>query len=244
MLVAAHRGNSRVAPENTLPAFTSALQLGVDLVELDYRHSADGVPTVFHDETLDRTTDAARVFGRQKVRLAEMPATELPALDAGGWFGPEFRGTAVPSLEEAVRTIVAGGATPLIERKCGDAAACIEVLRRTGTIERAIVQAFDWDFLAECRRLAPELTLVALGKDEFSPRVLDQLPPTGAVGVAWEDRTTTALSIDAIHQHGLKAWVWTADDPQRMRQLIGWGIDAIITNVPAVLKSVLTERAG
>src|SRR5947209_8583685 len=67
VLVIAHRGNSSVAPENTLPAFQSALDAKADLVELDYYHSADGVPVVMHDATLDRTTNSEGIFfDRQK----------------------------------------------------------------------------------------------------------------------------------------------------------------------------------
>ena len=65
VLIIAHRGDSKAAPENTLPAFRSALRAGADLVELDYYHSSDGVPVVFHDRELDRTTDAVRRWGRR-----------------------------------------------------------------------------------------------------------------------------------------------------------------------------------
>src|ERR1700733_11875767 len=69
VLVIAHRGDSLVAPENTLPAFQSAVEAGSDLVELDYVHSADGVPIVIHDETLDRTTDAKALFGGSNIAV-------------------------------------------------------------------------------------------------------------------------------------------------------------------------------
>src|SRR3989442_493509 len=99
-MVIAHRGNAVAAPENTLPAFESAVQLGADLVELDYRHSADGVPVVFHDEHLERTTDAPRRWGLQKARLCEKSAAELGELDAGSWYGRQFGGTRIPTLAE------------------------------------------------------------------------------------------------------------------------------------------------
>src|SRR5687768_9519219 len=67
VLIIAHRGNSSVAPENTLPAFQSAMEVKADLVELDYFHSADGVPVVTHDEILDRTTNAEDVLGKAKL---------------------------------------------------------------------------------------------------------------------------------------------------------------------------------
>jgi len=83
VLVIAHRGDSRAAPENTLAAFASAMSLGVDLVELDYLHTADGVPVVFHDDELDRLTDAPARWG-PKIPLATKSLAELKQLDAGG----------------------------------------------------------------------------------------------------------------------------------------------------------------
>ena len=83
VLILAHRGDSRVAPENTLPAFASALSLNADLVELDYLHSADGVPVVFHDETLDRCTDACRRLGNSEIKFASQTLAQLRQLDAG-----------------------------------------------------------------------------------------------------------------------------------------------------------------
>jgi hypothetical protein len=83
VLVIAHRGDSAAAPENTLPAFASAIRAGADLVELDYHHSADGVPVVLHDPTLDRTTDARARFGAQNVEVATKSLEELLQLDAG-----------------------------------------------------------------------------------------------------------------------------------------------------------------
>ena len=74
VLVIAHRGDSKVAPENTLPAFASAVKAGADLVELDYLHSADGVPVVFHDGELDRTTNACQLWGGEKIRLDQQNA--------------------------------------------------------------------------------------------------------------------------------------------------------------------------
>ncbi len=105
LLAIAHRGASAVAPENTLPAFQAALQIGgaadgsdrVDLVELDCRESADGVPLVFHDERLDRTTDWRRHAAlAPSDRLDHWTAEQLSALDAGGCFQPAFAGAGFP----------------------------------------------------------------------------------------------------------------------------------------------------
>src|SRR5262245_14376533 len=80
VLVIAHRGDSKVAPENTLPAFESAVRAQADLVELDYFHSSDGVPVVFHDDTLDRTTNAVKLWRATKIKIESKPLTELRRL--------------------------------------------------------------------------------------------------------------------------------------------------------------------
>ena len=98
VLVIAHRGNSSVAPENTLPAFAKALAAKADLVELDYHHSADGVPFVLHDDNLDRTTNAQELLGKKKVLVVDLSAAELARLDAGLWFNEDFKGTKIATL--------------------------------------------------------------------------------------------------------------------------------------------------
>ncbi len=138
LLAIAHRGASTVAPENTLPALRAALELGgsggsahkVDMVELDYRESADGVPVVFHDELLDRTTDACALWRQAKIPLAGKRLADLSALDAGSWFCPSFPGVPIPTLVEAVE-LITPAAIALVERKAGPADRCIELLRKS-----------------------------------------------------------------------------------------------------------------
>lgn len=91
VLVLAHRGNSREAPENTLPAFVSAAKLGIDFIELDYRHTADDVPLVIHDEYLDRTTDAQAQWHQTKIALAGKTLAELHRWTRGVGFRPNSR---------------------------------------------------------------------------------------------------------------------------------------------------------
>jgi glycerophosphoryl diester phosphodiesterase len=234
VLVIAHRGDSKVAPENTLPAFASAVKVGADLVELDYFHSADGVPVVFHDKDLDRTTNAKQIFGQSKIPISTKTLDELRRLDAGLWFDRKFTGTKIPTLEEALDTIQAGSVT-LIEHKGGDAATCIELLKRKEMLDKVVVQSFDWQYVRDCHRLAPQLTLAALGSNQLTPAQLDQIQLTGAKVVGWNEKYIRKQDIDAIHRRGLKAWVYTVDDPRRANQLIADGIDGIITNTPAAI---------
>src|SRR5438552_4107494 len=113
-LIIAHRGYSQLAPENTLAAFKLAMEAGVDLVEMDYRHSKEGTPVVIHDPKLDRTTNAFKHWRRKRVRVASKTAAELQELDAGRWFGPHCPGAKIPLLSEALE-FVQTGSVALVE---------------------------------------------------------------------------------------------------------------------------------
>jgi len=93
--VIAHRGASAYAPENTLPAFEKAVELGADWFELDCTLSKDGAIIVIHDDSVDRTTGTVGA-------VRDLTLAELKALDAGSWYGPDFAGEPLPTLEEAL----------------------------------------------------------------------------------------------------------------------------------------------
>jgi glycerophosphoryl diester phosphodiesterase len=241
VLVIAHRGASAVAPENTLPAFEKANQIGVDLVELDYYHTSDGVPVVFHDKDLKRTTNARAVLGNDALAIRQLTLEQSRKLDVGAWFGPQFRGVRMPTLEESLDVIQTGSMT-LVERKEGDAATCIALLERKKLLDDVVVQAFDWAFLAECRRLAPNLVLGALGEKEITPQKLAELDRLDVQAVGWNYKQLTPQTIDALRGPGRKVWAYTVDDDQRARELIAAGIDAIITNDPEKIKAIIGGR--
>lgn len=241
VLIIAHRGNSSVAPENTLPAFAKALEVKSDLVELDYHHSADGVQVVIHDDNLNRTTDAQVLLGKEKIPVASLAAAELGKLDAGTWFDEEFKGTRLPTLVESLAAIQAGSTT-LIERKAGDAAALVKLLEKEGLTDRVVVQAFDWEFVKECRKLSPTMTLCTLSGKAANEEQIRAAAATGADVIVWNHEKLRAPQIELIHQLGKKAWVYTIDDPKRAAEFMAAGIDGVITNKPAEMIRVRGAR--
>lgn len=253
-LVIAHRGWSGIAPENTLPAFQLALDAEADLVELDYHHTADGVPVVLHDPTLKRTTDAAARWPGGDLAASARPLEELRALDAGAWFHPRFAGTAVPTLAESLDLIQPRSVT-LIERKAGDAATLAALLRQRGLINRVVVQSFDWNYLRALHAELPDQVLGALGprgradgqpltpeEKILGPAHLDEIAALGARLAVWS-RDVTRDSVTAAHARGLKVFVYTIDDPALARSLLALGVDGIITNQPARLWRTMASPA-
>ena len=119
--VVAHRGHELVAPENTLPSFRAALDLGVEYLEVDMRVTKDGVPVVIHDATVDRTTNGSG-------QVTQLTFAEIRALDAGSWFSPEFAGVQVPTVEEVLNA-ANGRACILADLKAMPNRKLVELLR-------------------------------------------------------------------------------------------------------------------
>jgi len=255
-LVIGHRGYCQFAPENTLPSFKLALAAGADLVELDYFHSQDGQLVVIHDAELDRTTDATRKWGQKHIKVETKTATEIQSLDAGSWFDPQYAGTKIPLLAEALDTIQKGSVT-LIERKAGGPAACIKLLRGKNLINRVIVQSFDWEYLRAFHEQEAEQVLGALGPPSLlaggkkplgilkalSPKWLDELEKTGAKIAVWNDRVSKE-TVQSAHQRGFKVWVYTINDPELANRLLDMGVDGIITNNTSLIWKTIALRAG
>jgi glycerophosphoryl diester phosphodiesterase len=259
-LIIGHRGYCAVAPENTLPSFKLALEAGAQLVELDYRHSRDGVPMVIHDRTLDRTTNARRKWRRRRIRVADKSADEIQSLDAGAWFDPRFAGARVPRLTEALDFICGHGGIAVLEHKSGDARTCAGLLRERNLINRVVVISFDWAYLRAFHELEPGQALGALGppfrladgrrrpsiRKRLTTGHLAQALKIGVQAVVWNKQLSPA-AVRAAHGFGLKICVYTINRPKPARRLLDMGVDGIITNrlhpIARLLESGGLDRA-
>jgi glycerophosphoryl diester phosphodiesterase len=252
-LVIAHRGYSQFAPENTLPSFQLAKAAGADMVELDYYHSKDGELVVMHDATLDRTTDAVAKWGGSKIRLDSKTLAELKTLDAGKWFKPEFTGTKIPTLAESLDLIQDGNMT-LVERKAGDAATCVKMLQARGLVNKLVVQAFDWSYLADFHALEPKQVLGALGPPAtkegkklteaeklLTKEWIDLALKSGVQVVGWNNQVTKE-AVDYAHSKGLKVWVYTINDQAEANRLLDLRVDGLITNNTSLMWRSIAER--
>ena len=163
----AHRGASGVglAPENTLAAVEKALEIGVDLVEVDVHLTADGHPVVIHDRTVDRTTDGIGA-------VETMTLDQIRMLDAGSWFDPAFRGERIPTLEEAL-DLAHRRALLLVEVKTEEAAeAAVTAVRSLRAQSRGVIQSFLGPAVRAVNRLDRRITTAVLISGTHAP-----LPP-------------------------------------------------------------------
>ena len=227
-LVITHRGASRQAPENTLPAFAAALSLGVDLIELDYQAAADGTPVVIHDADLSRTTNAGEIWGNMRLKVAERTWPELEQLDAGSWFSPEFlRHAAAITCQRYFGHSSRIGPPDRAKIRGVRRPPCRWPAEAKPSPKGSSYNPSTGSF-ADCHRFLPQLALAALGEESLTDKRLGAAVALGALAVGWDDASTDADSIAAIHGRGLKAWVWTVDDPESQRQRsLYWGADGL-----------------
>ncbi|HIE39436.1 MAG TPA: glycerophosphodiester phosphodiesterase [Anaerolineae bacterium] len=239
----AHQGASDVAPPNTLAAFHRAAELGADGVELDVHLSADGVPVVIHDFTVDRTTNGTG-------RVADFPLAALKKLDAGSRFDPAFAGERIPTLEEVFEAVgrrllinVELKAVPRENR--GLEEAVVTLVERHGLRDRVLISSFDPFALRRVRRLAPHLPLGFLYETAPLSRLARALAglmrglQPEAIHPHWAQ--VRPPTVRRAHGRGRRVVAWTVDEPEVMRRLSEWGVDGIITNRPDRLREVLTH---
>ena len=241
-ILIAHRGGALLWPENSLTAFRQALELPVEEIECDIHPSADGVPMVIHDPTLDRTTlGSGPVTARTAAELAALPLRAAPA-------------EGVPTLAALVALVAPTGRRLRVEVKA-DAAhrpypglleAALAVLAGAGMLGRSVVIAFDPATAAQAAAVGGLAGTVWL----LSRRVLSTLGPAGVVaearriGVPEVDcalREATPALQAAVRAAGLRFGVWGADRREEIERALALGVDALATDDPVL---ALRLRAG
>jgi glycerophosphoryl diester phosphodiesterase len=237
--VFAHRGAKRVAPENTIPAFEAAIRLGADGIELDVQYSSDGKLVIFHDLDLEKTSNGT---GRVTAHTFE----ELRALDAGSHFSPEFAGTPIPTLDEALET-AKGKLLVNIELKSLDITGAaigvdvVETVRRHDMADEVVISSFNPFALRRSKAEGPEIEHGLLLSNDTSgwTRWGVTLRHSRADGVHPELLMTTPEYAQAARRRGMPVRVWTVNEEADIRRLATIGVDAIITDTPDVALAAL-----
>jgi glycerophosphoryl diester phosphodiesterase len=226
----AHRGGGCLAPENTLAAFRVGANRGYRAFECDVKLSADGVPFLLHDDTLNRTTPANGLAG-------ERLWSELSLLDAGGWHSPGFAGEPIASLAAVSAFVLRNGHALNLEIKAthGEEAAtgCAVALEAArlwrGQPVPPLLSSFDPASLAAARDAAPELPR-ALLLEALPTGWSEQAASLGCVAVVTDHSLMDADLISRLHGAGLRALCYTVNDSADVVRLLGLGVDGIITD--------------
>jgi len=228
VLIVAHRGASGHAPENTLAAFRKAVTLGATFIETDLQLTRDTHFVAIHDETVNRTTN-----GQGAVH--DLSLAEIRRLDAGSWFGSEFTGERVPTLEEALEFAKKHDVVFYLELKpagsWGGEHALIGALRESGEIARTIVISFDTGILAALRKIEPTLMTGVLYDGQLTDP-LDAALEVGARQVVVRGDLVTPWMIAEARRKDLQVVCWTINHPAHMRSLVAAGVDGIMSDYP------------
>ncbi len=227
----AHRGAKQVAPENTLPAFQKALEMGVDGIELDVQCTRDHRLVVIHDFDVTHTTNGIG-------KVADFLYRDLARLDAGSHFSQEFAGTPIPTLDQVF---------DLVEERClvnveiktkawhgGRAVGpLVAMLQRRNLHDQVIVSSFNPAALLAIRWRDPKVPLGLL----CSPRTSDFLSAVSSRLIAPEALHPHHSMVDAeyirqAHSRGYFVNTWTVNDITEARRLAALGVDVIMTDVP------------
>jgi glycerophosphoryl diester phosphodiesterase len=238
--VVGHRGASGQAPENTMASFRRAAEMGARFIETDLHLSRDSHLVAIHDPTLERTTN-----GRGAVRGHNL--AELRELDAGSWFGPEFAGQRIPTLEEILRFAREADIILYLEIKSepglGLHHALVGALRAPEDAARSVVISFDFVILEKIRRLDTTL-IMGLLFDRPIPDVVEQARRLGARQLAPRGDLVTPELVGRAHQADLQVVTWTVNQPELMRATIAAGVDGIMTDYPDRLIAILQKHRG
>jgi glycerophosphoryl diester phosphodiesterase len=236
-----HRGARANAPENTLAGLRAAHAEGARWVEFDVKLTRDGVPILMHDETLDRTTNGSG-------RVRDVDAAEIARLDAGAWFDRRFAGESVPTLAATLALLASLDmgfnleVKPCPGREVETTAAALAVLRRAWPQRHAapIISSFKAPSLRAAREIAPDLPRGYLA-ERLADDWLDQARALDCSAIHPGTRHLAREQVMAIKRAGYPILVWTVNDAARARELVGWGVDSLITDAPAAVAGGLRD---
>ena len=247
-----HKGAAGYAPENTLASLQVAMDMGVDMIEIDVHMTKDGEVVVFHDEDISRTTNGTG-------KIHELTLAEVKELDAGSWFSPKFAGEKVPTLREAI-DLVHGNADILIDIKSKGhefydnfAEIIVDIIdEREDNKEWCIVQSYDQEYLehAYARDSTIQMKKIMMGEDESmllsfylnsksfmtnrnKHHFFETINPHYS--------TLSQRRIFRLHAKGYKVHTYVVNEREEMIKMLNMAVDGIITDYPDRLVKVRDE---
>lgn len=235
----AHRGDKSAAPENTLPAFVSAVEKGAHMIEFDVAFTRDGRIVIMHDSTVDRTTNG-------KGKVSDLALDEIRALDAGSWFGEKYAGVKVPTLEEVLavipESVVCNVHLKGSEKLGEDTARVIKGMNRVGHC----VMACGAEAAKAARAVAPDIRICNMDRegtnhDAYVRATIEQ----GAQFIQLRGpEEGLKEAVDLCHAHGITVNYYGAQEPDKIRRLARMGVNYILTDDLDICLGILDKEFG
>ena len=247
--IIAHRGANRRAPQNTLPAFQKALDIGCDGFETDVHLSKDGVPVICHNDTIDATSDGSGA-------ISDLTLEQLKSYDFGSYFSKEFAGTTLPTLDEFLELAKTGGLKILnieLKKEPDDArrdelvTKTLDAVEQHGLNDILLISSFCPKILKLVKQKNPVIQTAYLYPFGYFHAIQVVLPPI----LRMKDLNCAASHphkasiignyVDQCHKNGLAVNVWTVDEAEEIRKMLRAGVDGIITDCPDRVHFILDE---
>ncbi|HBL40103.1 MAG TPA: glycerophosphodiester phosphodiesterase [Ruminococcaceae bacterium] len=247
--IIAHRGANKRAPQNTLPAFLKAIELGCDGFETDVHLSKDGVPVICHNDTIDATSDGTG-------RISDLTLEELKSHDFGSYFSKDFAGTTLPTLDEFLDVAASGNLKilnielkkePDDKRRDELVTKTLEAVEKHGLSDILLISSFSVKILRLVRQKNPACKTALLYPNGYFRAVETVFPPIMLmVGLGCSASHPHKLCIrdgyvKQCHGKNLKVNVWTVDEAEEIRNMLRAGVDSIITDCPDRVRFILQE---
>lgn len=235
--ITAHRGLSAKAPENTLYAFSDAIDAGADMIELDVQQTKDGVLVVLHDQNLRRTTGV-------KKNIWDVTYDEIRDLDAGSWFDPAYANARIPTLEETLQFVdgrirlnieikPTEHTSPTLEQDVAD------LITTYGYTDNCWVTSFSYGSLKRIKEANPDIRtgyIMSVAYGQFYSLKYADAFSLNKVFV-------TSQVVNSAHQAGKQVFAWTVNSVSEVRSLCNLHVDSIITDDPVMVQDVVSRTS-
>ena len=225
-----HRGACGYAPENTIPSFRMALEMGANGIECDIHRTIDGRFVVCHDDTVDRTSDGSG-------RINGMKLDEFKSFDFGKKFDPRYAGTPAPTLEEMLDVVKNMNPVNIEIKEFGatfdrdeSLDRFYDVLKAYSIVDNTIVSSFDAPLIKRLKQLHPDVYTCLLYTERVRAAAFAESIGCSAIHPYY--KRLKKATVESAHRRGLKVNCWTPNEEADIRRMIEIGCDGIITNYP------------
>lgn len=229
----AHRGASEYAPENTMPAFDKALQLGANGIELDLQMTKDGKIVVFHDSKIDKKSNKTG-------KISDYTYQELLGFDFENWFSLKYKNENIVLFEDFAKKFLSKKLTFAIELKEeGIEKETLNIIKKYATHNNIYITSFKYKALENMRKLDSDIKLSWLIEDRINKNNIEELLKIKGTQICPKASNVTKNDIELAKKNGLKVRLWGVLDEKIMKDVYKLDIDGMTVNFPDKLKHLM-----